>query len=92
MHEPESYAKAANDAKWRAVMEEEIHALTENETWDLVETPKGVNTDGYVNRYNPRLVSKGYAQQHDIDYDEMFAPIKKMITICVLLVAAATKG
>ena len=43
-------------------MEEEMHALTENETWDLVDAPKGVkpiecrsvykvkyNTDGLVN-------------------------------------------
>jgi hypothetical protein len=30
--EPESYAEAAEDADWRAVMEEEMHALAENET------------------------------------------------------------
>ena len=57
-------------------MEEEMHALAENETWDLVDAPKGVkpikcrwvykvkyNTDGSVNRYKARLVAKGYAQQ-----------------------------
>ena len=31
---PESYAKAAKDANWRAAMEEEMRSLVENETWD----------------------------------------------------------
>ena len=30
------------DANWHAAMEEEMHALVENETWDLVDAPKGV--------------------------------------------------
>ena len=35
VREPESYAKAAKDANWRAVMEEEMHALAEKRpgTW-----------------------------------------------------------
>ena len=76
MREPESYAEAAKDANWRAAMEEEMHAMAENETWDpmLVDAPKGVkpigckwvykvkyNTDGSVNQYKARLVGKGYA-------------------------------
>ena len=41
VREPESYVEAAKDANWRAVMEEEMHALAENKTWDLVDDPKG---------------------------------------------------
>ena len=44
--EPESYAEVAKDANWRAVMEEEMHALVENETWELVDAPKGVKSIG----------------------------------------------
>ena len=40
--EPESYAEAAKYANWRATMEEEMHILAENGTWDLVDAPKGV--------------------------------------------------
>ena len=74
VHEPESYAEAAKDANWCATMKEEMHALVENETWDLVDAPKGVklircrsvykvkyNADGSVNRCKARLVAKGYA-------------------------------
>ena len=62
MREPESYAEAAKDLNWQKAMEEEMHALTENETWDLVDVPNGMkwigcrwvykvkyNTDGSVN-------------------------------------------
>ena len=41
VREPESYPEAAKDAIWRAAIEEEMHALAENETWDLVDAPKG---------------------------------------------------
>ena len=42
MREPESCAEATEDANWRKAMEEEMRALLQNETWDLVDTPKGV--------------------------------------------------
>jgi hypothetical protein len=80
VREPESYAEAAEDANWCVAMEEEMHALAENETLDLVDTPAGVkpirckwvykikyNSDDSINRYKARLVAKGYAQKHDID-------------------------
>ena len=105
VREPESYANAAKDANWCVVMEEEMHELAENETWDLVNAPKGVkpigcrwvykvkyNTDVSVNRYKARLVAKGYAQKHNIDYNETFASIAKMTIVRVLLAVAAAKG
>ena len=71
VREPESYAEATKDANWHAAMEQEMRALADNETWDLVDAPKGVkpircrcvykvknNTDGSVNRYKARLVAK----------------------------------
>ena len=56
VREPESYAEAAMDANWRAAMEEEMHALAENETWDLFDASKGVKPIGcrwvYKVKYN----------------------------------------
>ena len=41
--ELESYTEAAEDAYWHVAMEEETtSALAVNETWDLVDAPKGV--------------------------------------------------
>ena len=71
----------------------------------LVDAPKGVKpircgwvykvkyiTYGSINRYKEWLVAKGYVQQHDIDYDETFAPVAEMITVRVLLVVTTAKG
>ena len=38
--EPKSYAEATHDVNWHAVIEEEMHALADNETWDQVHAPK----------------------------------------------------
>ena len=56
MREPESYTKVAKDANWHAAMEEEMQALYANDTWDLVDAPKGVKLIGckwvYKTKYN----------------------------------------
>ena len=56
VREPKSYAEAAKDTNWRAAMEEEMRALADNETWDLVDAPKGVKPIGcrwvYKVKYN----------------------------------------
>jgi hypothetical protein len=43
-------------------------------------------------RYKARLVAKVFQQVHGIDYDETFAPVAKMDSICLALSIAATKG
>ena len=56
MREPKSYAEATKDANWCAAMEEEIRALLENETWDLVDALEYVKPIGcrwvYKVKYN----------------------------------------
>ena len=72
--EPTCFEEAIGNAKWEKAMNEEMAALDENETWDLVPFPKSKNVIGYkwvykvkhnsgdtVSRYKARLVTKGYA-------------------------------
>ena len=41
---PETYreaAQSADSAKWKKAMDEEMGSLSKNQTWDLVQLPKG---------------------------------------------------
>jgi hypothetical protein len=64
-------------------MAEEIAALERTGTWDLVSPPPGVRpitckwvykiktrSDGSLERYKARLVSRGFQQEQGRDYDE----------------------
>ena len=80
--ELEIFSEVAKDPQWIEDMNEEMHALCKNETWDLVPASpqkKAIkfrwiykvkyNAYGSVNRYKARLVAKGYAQMHGVDYE-----------------------
>ena len=103
--EPASLAQAQKEACWRRAMEEELRSIEENRTWTLTELPQGrraiglkwvfkVKRDEYdaVVRHKARLVVKGYAQRHGIDYDEVFAPVARMEAVRLLLALAAHEG
>ena len=87
-------------------MREEMRALVENNTWDLVPgsetTPKVIgciqvykikhNVNGTINQFKAWLVAESYAQTHGIDYDETFSPVAKMTTVRTVIATAAEKG
>ncbi|GJP65723.1 hypothetical protein CLOP_g22587 [Closterium sp. NIES-67] len=92
-------------AKWNPSTDEEFNSLIENETWDLVNLPKGrraignkwvfrtkTGADGEVERYKSRLVAKGFEQKEEEDYKEVFAPVAKTGTLKTLLAIATMKG
>ncbi|RDX66056.1 hypothetical protein CR513_55223, partial [Mucuna pruriens] len=93
-YEPMTYGQASSDENWRKVMDDEIHAIEKNETWELTnllveKRPIGVkwvyktkyNHNGEINSYKARLVAKGYKQKLGIDYFKVFAPIARLDTI-----------
>jgi hypothetical protein len=45
-----------------------------------------------VVHHKARLVIKGYAQRHRVDYEEVFAPVAPMEAIRLLLALASREG
>ncbi|WZZ85883.1 hypothetical protein YC2023_114462 [Brassica napus] len=103
--EPASWHEAKGSKKWTNAYQDEIDSINKNNTWILVDKPTGVkiiglkwvfkvkrNADGSINKFKARLVSKGYVQEHGIDFDEVFAPVARLETIRLLIgLSAANK-
>jgi hypothetical protein len=47
---------------------------------------------GAVSKHKACLVVKGYAQQHGIDYDEVFIPVAQLDSVRLLITLAVHKG
>ena len=79
-----------------------MKALQKNKIWDLVSLLKGkkkvgcksvfsINhkADRSIEQYKERLVTKGYTQTYDINYQETFSPVAKLNIVRVLLFLVA---
>ena len=82
-------------------MQEEIETLHKNKTWDLVSLSQGKKAIGnkwvykikhdsndQVEQYRARLVIN--AQKEDIDFNEIFSLVVRLITVRVVLAMYAT--
>ena len=93
-------AKLSKDwSKWNGSMGEEIDSLARNLTWDVVDRPKGKKVISCrwlykkkpgisgvePERYKSRLVARGCTQKEGIDYQEVFAPVVKHVSIRILM-------
>lgn len=83
---------------WQKAIEFELDSLKKNKTWTITMLPNNnklmgwkwlfkikLKVDGSVDKYNARLVMKGYLQVSRIDYNETFSPIVKLTSIRVIL-------
>ena len=50
-----------------------------------------LNKNGEIDKHRARLVAKGYAQQHGIDYTEVFAHVARLDTIRLVVALVAQK-
>ncbi|KAL6322857.1 hypothetical protein AAG906_020857 [Vitis piasezkii] len=84
-------------------MYEEMKSLHKNNTYELMELPKGkralknkwvlkrkLKPNRSQPRYKARLVVKGFSKKKSIDFEEIFSPVVKMSSIRVVLGLAAS--
>ena len=106
--EPTTYNEAMSSAEkeqWSKEMNEEINVLKNSDTWTLTELPEGktaigckwvykikTNENCDLSKYKARLIAQGYSQKYGQDYDEVFAPVAKPVTLRLLLIITGKMG
>nr|KYP36589.1 Retrovirus-related Pol polyprotein from transposon TNT 1-94 [Cajanus cajan] len=104
-NDPISFSEAISSSDaifWKEAIRIEIDSINENNTWTLVDLPKGAkpigckwifkrkyNPDGSIEKYKARLVAKGFTQKQDIDFFDTFAPVARISSIRVLIALAS---
>ena len=101
--EPKSVEEALQDENWMDSMHEELNQFVRNDVWKLVPRPKDAHVigtkwifknktdeDGEIIRNKSRLVVQGYTKVEGVDFDESFAPLARLESICILLSIACT--
>jgi hypothetical protein len=96
--------KGPNAGKWLEAIWAEYLSLIENGTWELVDPPGSapvlpchwilkVKRDalGNIERYKARLVVQGNKQTAGVDYNEVFAPTGKAVTLRAFLATVAAQ-
>lgn len=105
--DPRTSSEALNGPKaklWKQAMDEEYLSQMEHDTWELVELPpdrKAIgckwlyktkeDEKGNIVRHKARLVAQGFNQKPGVDFDEVFAPVAKQVTLRTLLTVASQR-
>ena len=85
-------------------MKEELNALHKTRTWDVVDLPSGKSSIGCkwvykiktrsndtVDRFKACLVARGFTQEYEIDYEEIFAPVARLSSVRTLIAVSAAR-
>lgn len=86
-------------------MEEELKIIKKNDNWEMVNLPQNkrpinikwvfktkLKPDGSISKHKDRLVAKGFMQQEDQDYDEVFAQVARLETMRLIISIANWKN
>ncbi|KAK4404446.1 Retrovirus-related Pol polyprotein from transposon RE2 [Sesamum angolense] len=86
-------------------MNEETLALETYHTWEVTTLPLGkraidckwvyelkLEDYGTIDKYNARLVAKGYNQIEGVDYVNSFSSVANTVTVHLLLTIAAARN
>nr|GEX70854.1 retrovirus-related Pol polyprotein from transposon TNT 1-94 [Tanacetum cinerariifolium] len=96
--EPKGFESPAKDLKWYVAMCDEMAALKQNGTWDLVPQPPRSNVVGWkwvfrtefhadntIDKFKARLVAQGFTQVLGLEYSATFSPVVKASTVRIIL-------
>ena len=96
--EPKKVEEALQDENLVNSMHQELHQFVRNNVWELVPRPKDTHVistkwifknkadkDGEVVRIKSQLVAQWYTQVEGVDFNESFAPVARLKSICILL-------
>ena len=99
--DPRSYKEAMTSSYaplWKEALNNEIESIMHNHTWEIVDLPHGAKTisckwifkkklksDGSIEKYKARLVSKGFKQKTGVDYFDIFSHVARISSIRVLI-------
>jgi hypothetical protein len=88
--------------RWVDAINSELRAIFEKGVYEECQLPEGKRTLstkmvltikrdkwGNIEKYSARLVVRGFLQEKDIDYDEVFAPTAKSVSSRILISIAA---
>ena len=91
--------------QWHRAMKDEVKALQDNETWNLVRPPTDRDVipgkwvykvkfgrSGQVDKYRAHYVAKDFKQVEGLDYFDTFARTCKSETFRILLQLSAKEG
>jgi len=86
-------------------MKSEFDTLLNNETWKLVPYPSyrniignkwvfriKYNSNGNIKKYKSKLIAKGIAQKHGIDYTKTFSLVAKMSIVRLIIAIIAAQN
>ena len=83
-------------------MKEELKSMAKNNVWNFVELPEGSkwvgckwvfktkrDSNGNIERFKTRLVTKGYTLKDVIDYKEIFSHVLKKDSLRIIMALVA---